>query len=276
VASGKGDNGRGGSLDEMADALVGEAIDAARISAEDAPRYRQEWYQELFGSRQFILERRQEIRERIRQMPERPTMFGRLDEAAFRRRFPKAKWEQYAGYVTVSIHEAVALSCDVDPARIRPFGEIFPEYGRRLGVVVNNAKSGRLRLQEYDDMNPPQSVVDLAVFVSWVMEHPETLITLPQGFPGAVSAPASRPGPASSEQAKERSLHPKERISLLVIIGALAKKAGVDLDHPSSAAKEIERVAREDLRAEISVGTVAAYLKDVEDALDQRAIDRKD
>lgn len=63
-------------------------------------------------------------------------------------------------------------------------------------------------------------------------------------------------------------LDPRERTTLLCIIGALAKKAGIDLSQPHRVSAEVAKLLPGDVK--LSARTIGDHLKDVRDAIDSR------
>ena len=74
--------------------------------------------------------------------------------------------------------------------------------------------------------------------------------------------------PPKSSDALDKPLGEKERTTLLVIIGALAEKAKIDVLHPTTAAKTIMRYV-ELLGAKLSRQTIERKLKLVPDAVEK-------
>jgi hypothetical protein len=69
--------------------------------------------------------------------------------------------------------------------------------------------------------------------------------------------------------ATERPLAARERATLLTLIAALAKAAGIDLSKPSKAGVAIEALTSE-LGVRVSARTIENHLKSIPDALERR------
>jgi hypothetical protein len=78
-------------------------------------------------------------------------------------------------------------------------------------------------------------------------------------------APAVTEGPAVSD----RQLGERERATLLTIVAALARLAGVDVSRPTKAAESIEAASIE-LGARVSARSIEDHLKRIPDALERR------
>ena len=75
--------------------------------------------------------------------------------------------------------------------------------------------------------------------------------------------------PKPRQQADTEDLGRRERITLLVIIGSLAKNANIDISQPFAAADVIEKLTI-DLKARVSARTIGETLKKVPEALQER------
>ena len=76
------------------------------------------------------------------------------------------------------------------------------------------------------------------------------------------------PSAPKSTDALDKPLGERERATLLVIIGALAEKAKIDVSHPTTAAKTIMRSV-ELLGAKLSRQAIERKLKLVPDAVEK-------
>jgi hypothetical protein len=301
----------GSSIDDDVEILCKEAVRAFKIWPADVDRYRQEWRTEIYRAalQGRAMERIIEIRKMVLGMPRLTPVTPRMPRTTNppRPRAPtpwrpaKANWGIAKQVNRCELWEAVVLSANFDPQSFHPengrlgkhvltlnqavwaapeAGLHFMRDGERkrlrglIGIAVSHIGDGIECLDPVPSGHPFRSTVRLREFGTWARGMQWKL---PKEFPGSSPASPRRHSVAGTDiDVKAKSLTTKERTTLLVIIGALAKKARLDLTRPTLAAKEIERIAREDLKAEISERSIDTYLKAVEEALDRRAIDRKD
>lgn len=215
---------------------------------------------------------------------------------------PAPHWKVYGSYVSATLAEAVALSHDLDPddnsvrrlAQLEilratgdlddlalinnpppysayqdaAFGARLDEFLRRFRIAINHVQSGTLMTSS----GSVEGKVVLVDFGRWAASLTPPF-DLPPQFPRGPTVTDQKSTMAPGSRKNTEALSTKERTNLLVIIGALAHKAGVDLTRTTVAAKEIERVVRADLKSKISVRTVEVHLKRVPDALDRKAPD---
>jgi hypothetical protein len=80
--------------------------------------------------------------------------------------------------------------------------------------------------------------------------------------------PVSPPSPDQSGETR-KPLGARERSTLLTIVAALAKAAGIDVSKPSKAGVAIEAMTT-DLGARVSARAIEDHLKDIPDALERR------
>jgi hypothetical protein len=176
-------------------------------------------------------------------------------------------WGHPKSAAAVWLHEAAALSVGIAPEDVSVYshrglnsydpiltgpGANAPEFAERWAEACRYLRRGVLRER-----------VSLVEFAAWAIDAG---LSLPAEFP----KPAAKPAAASPPPAEApKVLTTKERTSLLVIIGALAKKARVDLDKPSTSAKAIVAVLDE-MGCKIGIRTVENALKDVPDALEKK------
>ena len=99
----------------------------------------------------------------------------------------------------------------------------------------------------------------------------------PQGSVLVVRRPALEafirqlvPAQAPTSASLDRPLKERERATLLTVIAALAKTAGIDVSQPSKASGQIEALTIEVLRIRIPARTVENHLKAIPDALERR------
>ena len=78
------------------------------------------------------------------------------------------------------------------------------------------------------------------------------------------------PVQAPTSASLDRPLRERERATLLTVIAALAKTAGIDVSQPSKASGQIEALTIEVLRIRIPARTVENHLKAIPDALERR------
>ena len=99
----------------------------------------------------------------------------------------------------------------------------------------------------------------------------------PQGSVLVVRRPALEafirrhaPVPAPTSASVDRPLGERERATLLTVIAALAKNAGIEVSQPSKASGQIEALTTEALGIRIPARTVENHLKAIPDALERR------
>ena len=78
------------------------------------------------------------------------------------------------------------------------------------------------------------------------------------------------PVPAPTSDPLDRPLGERERATLLTVIAALAKTAGIDVSQPSKASGQIEALTTQTLGTRIPARTVENHLKAIPDALERR------
>ena len=190
-------------------------------------------------------------------------------------------WKKWAAFIDARLPDAVALSCNIEPDIVRAFGdsllgqrvdpldvdsiramdaasyvarvlpeELQSEFIRRLEIAINHVEAKRL----VTAFGSIEGSLRLSDFAQWARG---VGMALPPEFP----APA-RPK-------KPDPLNTKERTTLLVVIGALARKAGIDVEKPTTAAKAIVNALQE-MGVQIGQRTVEECLKEIPDALDRK------
>ena len=196
--------------------------------------------------------------------------------------------------VDASLRDTVALSCDIDPGHCKdhdlPDGPLLTEFERRFQVISNLMDNHVIKTRSRSNGGRFFKYVILASFGSWAdragwdipLEFPRELSRQPAKAPDpeptlrelvAIVDEMEKADPAEAPRKSAETLATKERTNLLVIIGGLAHKAGVNLTRPTVAAKEIARIVREDLKSKISARTVEEHIKKVAEALDRKAPD---
>ena len=78
------------------------------------------------------------------------------------------------------------------------------------------------------------------------------------------------PAQAPTSASLDRPLGERERATLLTVIAALAKTAGIDVSQPSKAGGQIEVLTTQALNIRIPARTVENHLKAIPDALERR------
>ena len=78
------------------------------------------------------------------------------------------------------------------------------------------------------------------------------------------------PVQAPTSASLDRPLKERERATLLTVIAALAKTAGIDVSQPSKASGQIEAMTTQALNIRIPARTVENHLKAIPDALERR------
>ena len=110
---------------------------------------------------------------------------------------------------------------------------------------------------------------------SGLSSRPES--EFPQGSVLGVRRPALEafirqlvPVQAPTSASLDRPLGERERATLLTVIAALAKTAGIDVSQPSKASGQIEAMTTQALNIRIPARTVENHLKAIPDALERR------
>lgn len=191
-------------------------------------------------------------------LPKQPT-------AEQSRQWPAPDWETWRYVPKAELWEAVALSCDVDPEALKYVGVFDPEllgfdhpleFKRRLKIArASIGKGGTLGVV---DMAPSDYChkIRLDEFSGWANSHGWEL---PGMFPRA------------RQQSKEQSDQPlstRRRRTLLIIIAAFCKHAGID-PGARGAAQRIKKMTQS-LGAPIDDETIAKALAEIPDALESR------
>lgn len=211
-----------------------------------------------------------------------PIPIPAADEAGPGSPLARPDWSMWSQRLEAVITDATALSCDIDPEELRRGvkGDLLKEYFRRGDITRDRMLCGELPVvQRPWGINPAVNYVRLtdyakmAIGLGW---------PLPAEFPRLADTQAAPAVPGTAEPVvqaaapeNEKPLTTKERTSLLVIIVALADKAGIDISRPTTAAKEIVRLAAA-LKLKLAVGTVEKYLKEAEDAQARKAFPEPD
>jgi hypothetical protein len=127
---------------------------------------------------------------------------------------PAPKWDAYQRAKHLSLWEASALACDIDPEIFKPFGppddapadSLLPPVPQTFSDLLAMAKgavgSGAVKLAKKASGNVLASEVDMADFTTWLrsIQH-----NTPAGFPWIPKAlaPGSHQWPWGSYQTKE-------------------------------------------------------------------------
>jgi len=191
-------------------------------------------------------------------------------------------WDYWCGLPSVTVHDAVMLSLEYNPAFFAAGVKFDPgesDYFDRLDIAYGQADAGTFPSAK-DSLG--NRYCRLADFAMWAAEY-QPLWALPVRLLELAHLPERRAtrdhqdgGVRSAEkQAKanppwSEDLDRRERTSLLVIIAALAKKADVQISKPNPAAKAISALVRKEFKARIAVRTIEKHLKMIDDALDRR------
>jgi hypothetical protein len=254
--------------------ICDEAVSTGKIWPAKRAAFRREILAEIADASRgnSPSERIAEVRRRVREMPSSlgPKViqppYGSGPKTPETPTGWEPNWDLWAFRTRVSLRDAVALSCNIAPERVHAWpGQ--QEYERRKDIAVDRMQIGELRrVWTTHNMGPEADGVDLAEFGAWI----EKLlgVTLHPRFPRPQTPPLAAP---TAPEAKP--LIQRERTNLLIIIAALAKKAGVDLARPTLAARDIRRIVREETDVSIGETTIAGYVKKTEDAIERRKAD---
>lgn len=120
------------------------------------------------------------------------------------------------------------------------------------GVFVSSSDGAIFEIQ--DDDHPAGALPDDCIFVV----RTEALLQFEQSMNG------------DETSKEEKPLQTKERRSLLVVIAALAKEAGINIEQPSKAATIIEGMTVQ-MGAYVAKRTIEEHLKKIPDALEARS-----
>lgn len=158
---------------------------------------------------------------------------------------PEPDWAIWSSLADVELDEAVALSLNVEPewlrARTNRTSEheaLYTEQMRRTRIVMSHKNAGTLAVGYRELPPPPYSgdwgrdvyFVTLAGFRSWG-ESLRTPFEFPEKFPAADPIVQAATAPAEE-------LDPRAETSMLRVIAALMKSAGMD---PSTSVSAVER-----------------------------------
>lgn len=196
-------------------------------------------------------------------------------------------WEKWRKYGAAPLWQVVALACNLDPEnpsvkwfavthlrepdryRDPAYDEDYARYLRNilpaarkqfrdgLDIAASHVRSGDLQTSA----GSVNGNVRIGDFVRWA----ETVVgwTLPPEFRS----------PLAAEQGlgrkPEKEIDTRERTSLLVMVGALAEMAKLDITKPTPAAKKILSVL-ESKGVQLGKKTIEEHLKRVSDALDRK------
>lgn len=108
--------------------------------------------------------------------------------------------------------------------------------------------------------------------IRWSTQIPQRFPLFPfkiDDLPG-LTTQADKSGAILQPGAVEKSLGARERATLLTVIAALAKAAGIDVSKPSKAGETIEALTM-DVGARVSVRTIENHLNGIPDALERRS-----
>lgn len=176
-------------------------------------------------------------------------------------------WTHPKATPDVWLHEAVALSVGIAPEVIHIYSH--GGSGSYSPIFTGPAAHSDLFIDRWDaavryrQRGVLWDRVKLLDFGAWAVDQG---LSLPMEFP--------RPGRTAQEvpqtvNAPLAELTTKERTTLLVIIAALAARAKLDINAPSTAARAIVASA-DDLGVKVGERTVEEVLKDIPDALERR------
>jgi hypothetical protein len=299
-------------LEEALQARLDALLDRGSQEGKIPPAQRNRWAREIMatGDGKLTVEALAWGEKRLDEMEPLVTVVGKEHRppspfAGMMDGLTPANWEVWAEVDRCELWEAVVLTVDHEPTgfviqplstgglaivprstmNVLPADMVIGEMPRdlmmkmhgRLKIALSNLDRSLKPLHALRTELDVQAGMSLPVFGTWAATK---WSDLPEKFPRLASV-APKPTdetPSGGMRATKTtdSLATKERTNLLVIIGALAYKAGIDLTRTTVAAKEIERVVREDLKSKISVRTVEEHLKRVPDALDRKAPDSED
>lgn len=183
-------------------------------------------------------------------------------------------WEVWQHIPEAKLWEAVALSLNLDPRRIKInrhswmasdlIFEERKEFSDRLLVAQRNLTSGNLMARHYNSASPNVCSVSLGEFSVWALSIGWTLPPVLTKIGESVGANKVQQPPPT-----EKPLGTRERNTIARIIAALTSMAKVDLSEPHKAAGAIEaETAR--LGIQVSDDTIAKWLNEAATALGRR------
>lgn len=144
----------------------------------------------------------------------------------------------------------------------RDYSEYIPDWKDRIKTTASRLQAQRRRLQKiWSSGNHPERPSP-AYVIEWAQK---------KGIPVPWLEAAADIGVVDRGVAVARSpMGERERTTLLILIGALAQEAKIDLAMPSKAAGQIELIT-EKLGARVAKRTIEEHLKRVRSALEKRA-----
>lgn len=184
----------------------------------------------------------------------------------------KPDWPKWLEVKSVKLWQAVALACNYDPSNFKFFddktfnGEILCPFSRRpsdFSELLKMAKSnlgGKLKVLTINKTALEESEVSFPAFFSWLKA---TGYELPTELLGSVNNKAI-------PLIEETPLKERERTTLLTLIAALAKEAGIDITKPSKAAGLIEDLTLQ-IDRRVSARAIENHLKKIPAALEKGA-----
>jgi hypothetical protein len=193
-------------------------------------------------------------------------------------------WNKWGKKDVAAVWEAVAIATWHSPDEVT-FQGAKASFGREFGEMLDAAMScldvslpvhSVIEADPYDAFrdDPPTGEIRTKVLLVKFREWAEGKgYDLPDRFPGSASAaksPAPTPGepPSKAAPPEEKPLRTRERTTLLVIIAALAKDAGIDVGETWKSAQRIEKLTL-DLGARISPEAISQKLREIPDALER-------
>ena len=214
---------------------------------------------------------------------------------------PSADWDTWSHIAQCALWEAVVLSLGFEPIYFVPIPDgqgglwIVPRRGQQLPIDAalrllpqddTRAIHRRLRIalsqpatviKSTDHFLAPrnfESTISLPAFGTWAVGiWPDLPVEFPRNPSGMDSAALERatksPAPDLPPATESKPLHPKERTTLLTIIGTLLERQEIDIAQPFKAAEIIEAAA-DKIGVSLGKTTLANILKEIPGAMAKR------
>lgn len=212
-------------------------------------------------------------------------------------------WNYWKNLAAVPLREAVALSCNVDHASVKSFRmglnvysppenssvekrerrqrerkeerKLVGEYENRLNIAGSHVEAGTLQTEKNNNVSGVlgDRLVQLSVFREWG-ESLSLPFSFPDEFPLAAQTKDAGQLPTegiatSQVEPNDKPLDPRERASLLCIIGALAKEAKLNLVEPYKAGGAVAAML-DRMCVKMSARRIGDHLKAVREAMNNR------
>jgi hypothetical protein len=202
-------------------------------------------------------------------------------------------WNQWKHVPYAKIWEAVALSLNIDPMKVRETSNSWPanedewpdtvekifdesdEFEDRVFIAGRNLGVNQRLLQgARNQLAPAYWDVNLAEFAAWARSvdwhtpEPFAMMAASQAAVGEIAA-AQVATPEANRSIDAKDLGARERSTLLTIIAALAKALKLDVAQTSKTAASIESLTVY-IDARVAARTIENHLKLIPDALERK------